>query len=172
MFGQKGSDNVSFLTDLVSVNPHLRKCQALPFQGTNLTLLKAAWWASGKREVSTWILCGDFVSLRTVVLSPLSSLLSGLGCLKPIVATGLLSAAKLLAFLQQDLCRRLALDILFFRINLETEHSAGFKPRYSIILPQLIKSGFVFCKISKLPVINKENSIISYLEGTRITETQ
>lgn len=47
-------------------------------------------------------------------------------------------------------------SLFFFRINLEMEHSVSFKRRYSIILPQLIKSGFVK-SVSKLPIINKSS---------------
>lgn len=47
-------------------------------------------------------------------------------------------------------------SLFSFRIKLEMEHSISFKCRYSIILPQLINSGFVK-SVSKLPIINKSS---------------
>lgn len=160
---------VSFLTALASANPCLWKHQALPFWGAKLTLPGSL--GSVRRG---WAL--QLESLA--VLFPLwQHLLPTQLCrqpwlLRPILAPDLLSVVNCLAFLQQDLCPRTALYTHVFRINLETEHSISFKQKYSIILPQLINPGCVFCKISNPPTINEENSICSFLAEIRITKTQ
>lgn len=125
-------------------------------------LLQAAGWCQERAGSPTRVLGDDFVPIGVVVFSPLSSLLLDPGFLKPLRAAGRLRAEGSAALLQQDLCHRLAVYTVFFRINLETEHSIDYKHSYFISLLQLIKSGFTFYKSNKLPIINKENAVVSF----------